>query len=68
MGHINPTYDTASIQDNEPQYMEIEGFQQPDVGFPNPHFNPEEHYQSLDNAHGRSDDVYMGLDYSQSEV
>ena len=62
MGHTNPTYDAASIQE-EPQYMEIA-----DVGFRNPHFEPGDHYQSLHNAQFRSDNVYTGLDFSQSEV
>ena len=59
MGHIDPTYDEASIQDNEPQYMEIEELQQPDGGFHNPH------YQALNNAHERPNHVYTGLDFRQ---
>ena len=62
MGHTNPTYDAASIQD-EPQYMDIA-----DVGFHNPHFEPGNHYQSLNNAQRRPDYVYMELDFNQSEV
>ena len=29
---------------------------------------PGDHYQSPDDAHGRSDNVYTGLDFGRSEV
>ena len=73
MGHENPVYDQT---DNEPEYMEIDAFQrpvqQPGIGFHNPHFDPEDHYQQLGNANGRPDNVYGRLNlagvHSQSEV
>lgn len=73
MGHHNPVFQQTS---NEPEYMEIDAFQQPvqqpDVGFRNPHFDPGDHYQPLDDAIGRPDNVYGRLNltgvHSQSEV
>ena len=73
VGHDNPVFgQTASESD----YMEIEEFQRPvqqhDVGFRNPHFDPADHYQPLNNANGRPDNVYGRLNltgvHSQSEV
>ena len=69
IGHTNPTFDdTASIQDNERVYEEVGDMQLPDVGLQNPHFDPGNHYQSLDYAQRGNDSVYMGLDNTQSEV
>lgn len=46
--------------------MEIDSYQppvpQPDVGFRNPHFDPGDHYQTLDNANERPDHTYGKLD------
>lgn len=65
MGLDNPVYgQTNSIPGNEPEYMEIGALQRPDVGFRNPHFDPGDHYQSLDNTNGRSDNVYAELNLS----
>ena len=61
--HDNPTYGQAS---SEPEYMEIDSYErpvpQPDVGFRNPHFDPGDHYQTLDNANERPDHTYGRLD------
>ena len=73
MGHENPAYGQTNI---ESEYMEIDGFQQPvpqpDVGFPNRHFDPWDHYQPLGNANRRPDHVYGSLnittEHNQSEV
>ena len=65
MGHDNPAYgQTNSIPGNEPEYIEIGELQQRDIGFHNPHFDPWDHYQSLANANGRSDNVYAELNLS----
>ena len=53
---------------NQNELYGITNFQQPDVGFHNPHFESWDHYLSLDDAHERSDNVYTELDFSQSEV
>jgi len=62
VGHDDPAYGQT---DNEPEYMEIDTVQrpvqQPDVGFRNPHFDPGDHYQTLDNANGRPDNFYGRL-------
>ena len=55
IGHMNPTYDAASIQDNEPQYMEIETSQHLDFFNFIPSFDPGDHFQPRDIAHRRSD-------------
>ena len=63
MQHDNPAYGQAS---SEPEYMEIDSYRrpvsQPDVGFRNPHFDPGDHYQSLDNANERPDHTYGRLE------
>jgi len=57
--HDNTASGEAS---SEPEYMEIDLYQrqvsQPDVGFRNPHFDPGDHYQTLDNANERPDHTY----------
>ena len=69
MGHDNPAYGQTC---QEPEYMEIEAVPKPDVGFGNPHFDLGDHYQPLDHANGKPDNVYGRLNltslHSQSEV
>ena len=64
MGHHNPAFGQTN-NEPEPEYMEIDAFQQPvqqpDVGFRNPHFDPGDHYQALGNTNGRRDNVYGRL-------
>jgi len=73
VGHENPAFGQTNI---EPEYMEIDGFErpplQPDVVLHNPHFDPQDHYQSLCNANARPGNVYGRLnitsEHSQSKV
>lgn len=60
MENTDPTYDdTVSNRDNEGKYVDMEGLQLRDVVFHNPQVDPGSHYQSLDDAHGRTDTVYI---------
>jgi len=73
VGHDNPLYgQTFRLPNEEPEYLEIGQLQQPSVGFPNPHFDPRDHYQPLDNPYGRSNHVYGRINLKgergQSEV
>lgn len=62
----NPVYDWDGIRDNEPAVMELAELRQRDVDVHNPNFNPVVGYQSVDEAHGRSDNVCVLVDFMQS--
>ena len=68
MGFDNQTYGQRnSIPGNEPEYLEIGQLQQ--LGFPNPSFEPVDHYQALDNETGGPNNEYEALNFSgQSEA
>lgn len=67
--HITPTFEvTASIENNETVSAEIKKLLQTEVGFNYPYHNPWEHYQSLDNPHPRTNNVYTGFDFTPSKA
>ena len=68
MGFDNQAYGQRNrIPGNEPEYLEIGQLQQ--LGFPNPSFEPVNHYQALDNEISGPDNEYEALNFSgQSEA
>ena len=62
VGFDNQAYGQRnSIPGNEPEYLEIGQLQQ--LGFPNPSFEPVNHYQALNNEIGGPNNEYEALNF-----